>query len=650
MADVKISFLNSRKRLGHALLSAVLSALLISVFAEPLSAQSRSRSPGNWNAQVRTPWQTSCRTITIRGKRLEACTTKYSQRDRRNRRILAAVTLRTVQGRGDVTLRVTLPSGLARNRGVQARIDNDSKVIRLKITNCGRSGCIASARLNRAQLGRFRSGQTLQFLAVGQRGNPVVVTVPLIGFPKSFGAPAPRPATIARAQRKRAVPKAAAPRVMRRAPAAKTAPGFGQQASKKKKSYSMRRAPTKKQAAPPGRKTMAAAPPPVAMKKSAPLPLVRRKPPPPASAPMTAPPPSAEREAAPDRSRTRAFQGPREVPPDEPFAVVKVYYATDRQPTGGGDPAERYGVDRGPVSYGICTVSIPRDHRLGELEAPSIWRLEFSEDPEKHVVLLSISEQRKSVFFDDVRNAVKNSADKAAFVFVHGYNVSFEDAARRTAQMSYDLGFDGAPVFYSWPSQAQVAAYTVDETNVAWSQTNLKEFLRDFAEQSDAENIFLIGHSMGTRALTGALKDLFVEYPEIRPRLKEIILAAPDIDADIFRRDIAPRITTANRSITLYASSNDTALIASKRFHGYRRAGDTSGGVMIVDGVDTIDSTDVDTGFLGHAYYAEAKSIVTDIFNLMRYGKPPRERQGLAPVPSAAGQYWRFLTGKDKSP
>ena len=32
------------------------------------------------------------------------------------------------------------------------------------------------------------------------------------------------------------------------------------------------------------------------------------------------------------------------------------------------------------------------------------------------------------------------------------HGVTFKDAARRTAQMAYDLGFPGAPVFYSWPS------------------------------------------------------------------------------------------------------------------------------------------------------------------------------------------------------
>ncbi len=650
MADVKILFQNSLSWVRNALFLSGLAAFLTCAYAEPLSAQERNPTPDAWNVQVRAPWQMRCRLVSVGGQRRQACTAKFSRIDSRTRRVLAVVTLRSIEGRKDVSLRVRLPGGgLVQNRGVQVRIDNDANVIRLPITNCGRSGCIANTRLTGAQLARFHTGRTLQLLAVGQRGEPVVVAVPLIGFPRNFGVP--RPAVVGLPQGRAQTPsKESAPAL--EAPPPRAAKRYYRQGAPAERQAAPS-AGTRMGAAPPPSVKMESAPPPTSMRKSAapPQQLTARAPPPAPSASAeraAAPPPAANGAASRESARRRAFRGPREVPPDQPYAVVKVYYATDRQKTGSGEPAERYGVDRGSVSYGYCTVSIPRDHRLGELEAPSLWRLEFSENPEEHVVLLSVSEQQKSAFFDDVRNAINNSSGQSAFVFVHGYNVSFKDAARRTAQMSYDLGFDGAPVFYSWPSQAQVASYVVDETNVAWSQTNLKEFLRDFAEQSDAKNIFLIGHSMGTRALTGALKDLFVEYPEVRPRLKEIILAAPDIDADIFKRDIAPRIRTPNRSITLYASSNDTALIASRRFHGYQRAGDTSGGVTIVEGVDTIDSTDVETGFIGHAYYAEAKSIVTDIFNLIRYGKRPSERQGLAPVASAGGQYWRFLAANDR--
>lgn len=126
----------------------------------------------------------------------------------------------------------------------------------------------------------------------------------------------------------------------------------------------------------------------------------------------------------------------------------------------------------------------------------------------------------------DSPSRVRKSARRSALLFVHGFNVTFEDAARRTAQMAYDLAFEGAPVFYRWPSQRTSPAYMFDEQNIEWAQADLKGFLEDFFTHSDAESIYLIAHSMGNRALTRAVASLLTERPALRNRLKEVILAA----------------------------------------------------------------------------------------------------------------------------
>jgi len=328
--------------------------------------------------------------------------------------------------------------------------------------------------------------------------------------------------------------------------------------------------------------------------------------------------------------------------PYENYAVVKVFYATDRRRTASRKASKTYGVKRDVLSYGICEVSIPRDHRMGEMERPVVWKLEFREDPKKHVVLLSVTQQDEKDFFKSINERIEESPGSNAFVFVHGFNTSFAAAARRTAQMTYDLGFKGAPVFYSWPSQGTTQGYPIDEANVEWSQENLKTFLQEFAKTTRAENIFLVAHSMGNRALTGALSDLYVENAGLRGRFNEVILAAPDIDADVFKRDIAPRIVTDEPSVTLYASSQDEALKASKTFHGYPRAGDSYEGLIIKPGIETIDSTDVKTDFLGHSYFAQSNSIIADIFALISSRKRAAERPGLRPIKAQGSIYWKI--------
>jgi len=303
-------------------------------------------------------------------------------------------------------------------------------------------------------------------------------------------------------------------------------------------------------------------------------------------------------------------------------------------------PGVAYGGGRGTLELGVCEVSIPPRHEVGEVEAPTILRLEVREDPTKHVVLLGAYPQDAAEFYEQLRNRVSSSPKKDAFVFVHGYNVTFEDAARRTAQMAYDLNFEGAPIFYSWPSQAQLAAYTVDENNVEWTVPHLKEFLMDVAQQSGAESICLIAHSMGNRALTKALHAL--SFRMERPVFREVVLTAPDIDADVFRRDLAPQIVRTAERVTLYASSNDEALRVSKQIHGAPRAGDSGALLVVVPGIETIDVSDIDTSLLGHSYYGSNGTVLSDLVGLLKYGMPAAQRSWLLPRDYQGLPYWVF--------
>ena len=344
-----------------------------------------------------------------------------------------------------------------------------------------------------------------------------------------------------------------------------------------------------------------------------------------------------------ERDNRNTREGAVEKPTDPGYAIIKVFFATDRNLS--KKSGEIFGINRGSsLIYGFCKVSIPRDHRMGHLESPSIWKWERRQNPSKHVVLLETHVQLRKKFFNDLAARIKTSSGKKAFLFIHGYNVTFEDAARRTAQISYDLGFDGAPIFYSWPSQgvSMPLAYTRDEANNEWSQANLKRFIEDFFAQSDAQDVYLIAHSMGNRGLTRALADILSAKPSIKERLKEVILAAPDIDAEVFRRDIAPLLTASSSPITLYASSNDLALVMSKSVHGSPRAGDSGKGLIITPGIETIDATYTDTSFIGHSYYAERRSILADIFYVITEGRRADGRFGLKKVRTKNGYYWEF--------
>jgi esterase/lipase superfamily enzyme/Tfp pilus assembly protein PilF len=324
--------------------------------------------------------------------------------------------------------------------------------------------------------------------------------------------------------------------------------------------------------------------------------------------------------------------------------AVRLFFGTNRQCTSaGGDlRAEFTSDDAQTLSFGFCEVTVPRSHRMGELESPGLLRRLFlGADKSRHIILHGVEVVPEARFFAELARCVAASADKAAFVFVHGYNVTFADAARRTAQIAYDLRFDGAAAFFSWPSHGQATKYTHDENRIEQALTHLRDFLRKFLAESHAENVVLIAHSMGNRALTRAFLDLANADPTAAAHIREIILAAPDIDATVFRNELAPKFKAAGRPVTLYATANDTALRASGLVHGDSRVGDCRADVVVADGVETVDATAVNDSLLGHAVFAEERSVLNDMFYLVTKRLRARDRN-LAPALVNGKPYWKF--------
>lgn len=320
--------------------------------------------------------------------------------------------------------------------------------------------------------------------------------------------------------------------------------------------------------------------------------------------------------------------------------VVNVFYATDRGLTGDYSRGSRiYGSTRGKVRYGVAQVSIPPwgAHRMGGLEKPKLVKLQMKWDPNKHVMLLDVSLDAESDWRKRIARAVSKS-NREVFVFVHGFNVRFIDAARRTAQMSHDLQFEGVPVMYTWPSRAELSeeAYRADRDAADASVANLQRFLVSLAATPGVEGVHIVAHSMGNRLLAQALAAIASD-PALRtkPRFNQIALTAPDIDSDVMAR-LARSITSVASRVTLYASSKDKALEFSVRVNAAPRAGLSHPNILIIPGIDSVDASAVDTNLVGHFYYAENRSVLNDIFNLIR--GHPLPRAGV----TRSRNYWVF--------
>lgn len=365
----------------------------------------------------------------------------------------------------------------------------------------------------------------------------------------------------------------------------------------------------------------------------------------PAATPPPPPSPPVRKDGSPSNDETAA-PPPRAVPsadhtppPQHDSNIVRVYYATDRQERGTAQ-SPNFGPDENPsgmLSYGIAEVSIPKDHRMGNLEEP-IVDVKILYNPAKYVTVLSSAETDESTFYSRLKNQVSSSPQKEVLIFIHGFNVGFGGALRRTAQLSYDLQFPGATICYSWPSRDSVFAYTADADSVQWTAMHLLNFLQGVYEKSGATSIHIIAHSMGNRALLSALQ-LLGSSPA--PQFDQVILAAPDVASSLFTQ-LIPTVQKHAKRITLYASSRDQALVASAKVNHYRRAGDSRGTLTIIPPVETIDASSVDTGFLGHSYFGDNSSVLSDLYYLLKDGFPASQRSRLERKSVQAGIYWTF--------
>jgi len=262
--------------------------------------------------------------------------------------------------------------------------------------------------------------------------------------------------------------------------------------------------------------------------------------------------------------------------PEGAWDVVPVFYGTDRvrkeEPKRilyAGERARR-------LELGRALVTVPRTHQVPNIERPFAVRIPFTdillyeqaEDPQQHFTLRELKALTRDQFLELVRERIGGGLAyrDQAVVFVHGYNTTFDYALFRTAQMAYDLKFDSASFLYSWPSEAGLIGYNYDRESSEQAEPYLREYLELVLKETGAKSVSVIAHSMGNMPLLRVLQALGPSLPT-GVQLNQIILAAPDVDRNLFE-NLAANIKQYGRGITLYCSSNDRAMAAARRVAG----------------------------------------------------------------------------------
>ena len=322
--------------------------------------------------------------------------------------------------------------------------------------------------------------------------------------------------------------------------------------------------------------------------------------------------------------------------------LYRVWYGTNRKPFIEENSAKGFSDSRDLVlHYGYAYVSVPKSHKLGSVGSSWIVRtVTLTDDRLKIEGIRTLDEAQ---FISELQSSLKtrSSGHRKALIYIHGYNVTFEEAVTRAAQIGFDLKVEGVTALYSWPSRGSPFGYAADEATVESSEDFLKEFLLQVALKSGADEVDVIAHSMGNRAFLRAVESLAPAMKSAGKKFGQIFLAAPDVDVDTFKR-LAKIYPSISARTTLYVSSKDFALKASEFLHEYDRVGFYPP-ITTLPGIDTVQVSNVDLTLLGHGYYATTEAVLHDMFDLMRSNLAPHDRIRMHPLPSETKpEYWEI--------
>jgi esterase/lipase superfamily enzyme len=304
---------------------------------------------------------------------------------------------------------------------------------------------------------------------------------------------------------------------------------------------------------------------------------------------------------------------------------VTMLVATTRAPD--PDAGLLFSGERGAPTFAEITVSVPAEGRrkVGEVQ----WPKALPGNPETDFVTLKVEKLDQKAAVSRFNKAVQKVPKRRVMVFIHGFNNRFEDAVYRFAQIVHDSKAEVVPILFTWPSRGSVFAYGYDRESGNYSRRALENLFQALARDPAVGEVSVLAHSMGNWVTLEALREMSIRNGTISPKIANVMLAAPDVDVDVFRSQIAD-MEGRRPKFTLFVSQDDRALAASRRVWGSTaRLGaidpdaEPYRSELEKAGITVLNLTSLRSGDrLNHGKFAESPEVVKLIGSRLIEGQP----------------------------
>jgi len=294
----------------------------------------------------------------------------------------------------------------------------------------------------------------------------------------------------------------------------------------------------------------------------------------------------------------------------------------------GALPGQMFTGERGRgLSYAEIAVSLPPDavRKAGDVQ----WPAHTPGDPSRDFVTTLADPLPEAQFDRRLHEKLAAMPGRRVLVFTHGFNNRFEEAVYRFAQIMHDSHAPAVPLLFTWPSRGKLLSYTYDRESATYSRDALEEVLQRLTRDPQVAEVSILAHSMGNWVAIEALRQMSIRNHGLPAKLSAVMLAAPDVDVDVFRTQIA-EITAPRTKFSLFVSQDDRALAVSQRLWGnVPRIGAIDPDVepyrsqLQKEGITVFDLTKLKTDDgLKHAKFAASPDVVRLIGERLVEGQP----------------------------
>lgn len=271
---------------------------------------------------------------------------------------------------------------------------------------------------------------------------------------------------------------------------------------------------------------------------------------------------------------------------------IMIVTTRDRDPR----PDTYFNGERGAgVDFAEASISVPPSHVAGEIE----WPEKLPGNPETDFVARSANYiDGKEEFLTRINQRLSKlpKGERTVFLFIHGYNTLFAEGLYRFTQFTHDAQFEGVPVYFSWASRGRVQDYVYDLNSTSIARDALENTVRQLVN-SKAERIIILAHSMGNMLLMETARQLSpAERAKLGGKIENVILAAPDIDIDVFKQQLRG-MGKPKKPFHVIVSRDDRALRISRAIAGGKeRVGAYSNDKELAElGVVVVDLTELES-------------------------------------------------------